>query len=129
MAVALYRLVEGEECRDPGFVAHQSGEVQATRPAARECLSRRGVAPRPVGRRPLAGVAAESEQHVIERSVLGVGKYAVEFQDDPSTLDGDGNVMIIQTDGKAAPQATNSELRKPRKKQRKLQNRAKRAES
>ena len=56
---------------------------------------------------------------VIERAVLGLGRQAVDFQQSPPLVENDGDVLVIQIDGKAAPQATDSELEKRRGKRRK----------
>jgi hypothetical protein len=58
---------------------------------------------------------------VIQRAVLGMGMHAVRFQNSPPVIEGDGEVMVIQIDGKAAPQATDGELEKRRGKRRKRQ--------
>ena len=50
----------------------------------------------------------------IEKSVLGLGKFTEEWFEKAPAPGKDGDVLIIQFDGKAAPTATESELQKRR---------------
>jgi len=52
----------------------------------------------------------------IEKSVLGFGKFTEEWFEKAPPPEGDGEVLIIQFDGKATPTATESELEKRRQK-------------
>lgn len=50
----------------------------------------------------------------IEKSVLGLGAYAEEYLDQLPPPDEDGEVLIIQIDGKGIPTATDAEMEKRR---------------
>ncbi len=55
---------------------------------------------------------------VIERSVLGLGRHTYAYQEQAPAPPGDGDVLVIQIDGKAAPTATDEELSRRRGKRR-----------
>ena len=50
----------------------------------------------------------------IEEMVLGLGTHTQEYFDSLGPMPGDGDVLVIQIDGKAAPTATEAELKKRR---------------
>jgi len=52
----------------------------------------------------------------VEKSVLGLGKFTEEWFEKAPPPEGDGEILIIQFDGKATPTATESELEKRRRK-------------
>ncbi len=52
----------------------------------------------------------------VETSVLGIGRQAGEYMEISEAPEGDGEVLIIEADGKATPTATEEELEKRRKK-------------
>jgi hypothetical protein len=52
----------------------------------------------------------------IENAVLGLGRYTAEWFEEAPPPDDDGEVLVIQIDGKATPTATDSELEKRRRK-------------
>jgi len=53
---------------------------------------------------------------VIEKTVLGLGRHAAAFVEQAPAPEGDGEVMVIQFDGKGAPTATERELSRRRRK-------------
>lgn len=53
---------------------------------------------------------------VIEKTVLGLGRHVAEFVEQAPAPQDDGEVLIIQVDGKGAPTATERELARRRKK-------------
>lgn len=64
----------------------------------------------------MAGSAPSVES--AELLVIGVGRRAAAFMDTRRTFDDDGEVLVIEVDGKAAPMATEAELaarRRPRR--------------
>lgn len=52
----------------------------------------------------------------IEKSVLGLGRYTPAWFEEAPAPEGDGDVLVIQIDSKAAPTATEGELKKRRQK-------------
>jgi hypothetical protein len=54
----------------------------------------------------------------VERAVLGMGRYTAEWFEQAEAPKGDGEVLVIQIDGKATPTATEGELKKRRGKRR-----------
>ncbi len=54
----------------------------------------------------------------VEKAVLGFGRFTTEWFEKAPPPDGDGEVLIIQFDGKAIPTATEAELKKRRGKRR-----------
>ncbi len=55
----------------------------------------------------------------IERLTIGLGQHAPAFMETQGPLEGDGEVLVIEVDGKAAPMVTEEELaarRRPRRK-------------
>jgi hypothetical protein len=54
----------------------------------------------------------------VEKAVLGFGRYTTEWFEKAPPPEGDGEVLIIQFDGKATPTATEEELKKRRGKRR-----------
>ena len=54
----------------------------------------------------------------IERVVLGLGRYAAPFVEQQKAPPGDGEVLVIEMDGKCPPTATDAELAKRRGKRR-----------
>lgn len=64
-------------------------------------------------------VPSPPSTEVIERTVLGLGRYTAAYFESAPAPAGDGDVLVIQIDSKGAPTATESELerrRGPRKK-------------
>ena len=57
---------------------------------------------------------------VIEQSVLGFGRYTSEWFKSQPAPEGDGHVLVILVDSKGIPTATADELKKRRRKRRKL---------
>ncbi len=55
----------------------------------------------------------------VETLVLGLGRQAGEYMEIVKAPEGDGEVLIIEADGKATPTATDEELEKRRKKRKK----------
>lgn len=55
---------------------------------------------------------------VIEKVVLGLGRHTAAFVEQAPAPEGDGEVLVIQFDGKGAPTATARELARRRKKRR-----------
>jgi len=56
---------------------------------------------------------------VIEKTVLGLGAHVATFLEQAPTPEGDGEVLVIQFDGKGAPTATARELARRRRKRKK----------
>jgi hypothetical protein len=54
----------------------------------------------------------------VEKAVLGFGRYTTEWFEKAPPPEGDGEVLVIQFDGKATPTATEAELKKRRGKRR-----------
>ena len=63
-------------------------------------------------------IAQPPSTEVIERAVLGLGRHAHTWQQQMAAPEGDGDVLVIQIDGKAAPTATDQELERRRGKRR-----------
>lgn len=53
-------------------------------------------------------------KRTIENSVLGLGRFTQDWFESAPAPEGDGDILVMQFDGKAAPTATDSELEKRR---------------
>jgi hypothetical protein len=63
-------------------------------------------------------IAQPPSTEVIEHAVLGLGRHTHAWQQQAPAPDDDGDVLVIQIDGKAAPTATEQELTRRRGKRR-----------